>query len=202
MNAAFAETLHSVPQGNSQFASMHPSERPAFWTLTPGYRASPTFSSASSQRIVACAGRNQKNLEGIPPNPQLQDMSHYHTRHKTSDAIIADHVHKSRPWLDKEPGHTIKPRAKEDPSIRKTKGDSFGTDTTENSGNRQQAVLEQRELAKPLFSSFCQSQEFDPKPIPRPAKRSLATLKDIASSTSRHSPTKGAHCTLVCSFFF
>jgi hypothetical protein len=43
MNAAFAETLHSVPGGNSEFATMHPSERPAFWTLSSGYRSSPTF---------------------------------------------------------------------------------------------------------------------------------------------------------------
>jgi hypothetical protein len=42
-----------------------------------------------------------------------------------------------------------------------------------------------------LFSSFSQSQAFDPKPIPRPVKRSLATLKDIASSTRGLSPTKG-----------
>jgi len=192
MNAAFAETLHSVPQGNSEFATMHPSERPAFWTLNPSYRASPTFSSASTQRIVACAGRNLKNLEGVPANPQLQDESHYHTRHKTSEAPIADHVHKLRPWMDKEPGHTIKPRAKEDPSIRKSKGDSFGSDVSDSTANRLQAVLEQRELAMPLFSSFSQSQAFDPKPIPRPVKRSLATLKDIASSTRGLSPTKGA----------
>ncbi len=191
MNAAFAETLHSVPQGNSEFATMHPSERPPFWTLTPGYRATPTISSACAQRIVACAGRNPKNLEGIPPNPQLQDESHYHTRHKTSEATVVDHVHKLRPWLDKEPGHTIKPRAKEDPSIRKSKGDSFGADTAESPGNKQQAILEQRELAMPLFSSFSQSQAFDPKPIPRPVKRSLATLKDIATSTRGLSPTKG-----------
>lgn len=202
MNAAFAETLHSVPQGNSEFATMHPSERPAFWTLTAGYRASPTFSSACTQRIVACAGRNQKNLEEIPPNPQLQDESHYHTRHKTSEATVADHVHKLRPWLDKEPGHTIKPRAKEDPSIRKSKGDSFGTDTSpESSSNKQQAILEQRELAMPLFSSFSQSQAFDPKPIPRPVKRSLATLKDIASSTRGLSPTKGTPTLSLIIFF-
>ena len=191
MNATFAETLHSVPQGNSEFATMHASERPAFWTLTSGYRAAPTFSSACTQRIVACAGRNQKNLEGIPPNPQLQDETHYHTRHKTSEATVVDHVHKLRPWLDKEPGHTIKPRAKEDPSIRKSKGDSFGSDATESAPNKQQEILELRELALPLFSSFSQSQAFDPKPIPRPVKRSLATLKDIASSTRGLSPTKG-----------
>jgi hypothetical protein len=191
MNLAFAETLHSVPQGNSEFATMHPSERPAFWTLTPGYHSSPTYTSACTQRIVACAGRNQKNLEGIPPNPQLQHESHYHTRHKPSEATVVDHVHKLRPWLDKEAGHTIKPRAKEDPSIRKSKGDSFGSDATETASSKQQAILEQRELALPLFSSFSQSQAFDPKPIPRPVKRSLATLKDIASSTRGLSPTKG-----------
>lgn len=190
MNAAFAETLHSVPQGNSEFATMRPSERPAFWTLMPGYHSVPTYTSACTQRIVACAGRNQKNLDGIPPNPQLQHESHYHTRHKGSETTVADHVHKLRPWLDKEPGHTIKPRAKEDPSIRKSKGDSFGSDTTETASNKQQAILEQRELAMPLFSSFSQSQAFDPKPIPRPVKRSLATLKDIASSTRGLSPTK------------
>jgi hypothetical protein len=201
MNAAFAETLHSVPQGNSEFATMHPSERPAFWTLNPGFRAAPTFSSACTQRIVACAGRNQKNLEGVPPNPQLQDESHYHTLHKTSEAAIAGHVHKLRPWLDKEPGHTIKPRAKEDPSIRKSKGDSFGLDDSESSGNRLQATLDQRELAMPLFSSFSASQAFDPKPIPRPVKRSLATLKDIASSTRGLSPTKGIPARTFMLFF-
>jgi hypothetical protein len=191
MNAAFAETLHSVPGGNSEFATMHPSERPAFWTLSSGYRSSPTFTSGYTQRVVACAGRNLKNLEGVPPNPQLQDESHYHTLHKTSEASVVDHVHKLRPWLEKEPGHSIKSRAKEDPSIRKSKGDSFGLDTSETAPNKQQAILEQRELSMPLFSSFNASHAFDPKPIPRPGKRSLATLKDISLSSRGRSPTKG-----------